>query len=95
MDVYLPKSLVSDVSNLKVTVDGEQVAFTSESQGDSWQLSFTYHHSTHQVNINLNSAQANLPSQSEQWPIYVSVIAVAVAAAAVALGIWKIKQVLD
>ena len=51
VDIYIPKSLISDVSDLRVFLDGNQVAYTTQSQGDSWLVSFSYHHSTHQVLI--------------------------------------------
>ncbi len=51
VDVDIPKSLISDVSNLRVFLDAKQLAYTTQSQGDSWLVSFSYHHSTHQVSI--------------------------------------------
>jgi hypothetical protein len=56
VDVYIPKSLIGDISDLRVLLDGNQVAYTTQSQGDSWLVSFSYHHSTHQVSIALTQA---------------------------------------
>ena len=60
--VSIPKSLMSAVSNLTVLLGGEQLAYYTESQTDSWAVSFSYHHSTHNVVINLNSAINQTPS---------------------------------
>ncbi len=51
INVHIPKSLISDASNLKVYLDGNQLVYTTQSQGDSWLVSFSYHHSTHQISI--------------------------------------------
>ncbi|MEM4733070.1 MAG: InlB B-repeat-containing protein [Candidatus Bathyarchaeia archaeon] len=59
VNVVIPKTLVSDVANLKVYLDGNQVAYRSVSQADSWALHFTYTHSSHQVSIKLSSASAS------------------------------------
>ena len=60
VDVYIPKTLINDVSNLKVLLDGNTLPYSSQSIGDSWLVSFTYHHSTHQVTMNLNAASSNV-----------------------------------
>lgn len=83
VDVYIPKSLVSDVSGLKVNLDGNTIAYSSQSQGDSWLVSFTYPHSTHQVTMNLKSAQSNVFSGNQL--VEGSVIGVAVATIAIAI----------
>jgi hypothetical protein len=81
IDMYVPKSLVSDVSSLKVYLDGSQLTYTSESQGDSWRIVFGYHHSTHQVAVTLGSLLPSLPNQTslEQWIAYAAVTAAIVA----------------
>jgi hypothetical protein len=51
--VMVAKSLVSSIENVKVFLDGNQLNYEATSTTDSWLLSFTYTHSTHQVSINL------------------------------------------
>ena len=58
INVYISKGILADISNLKVSLDGEPVNFDAVSTGYSWVLSFDYHHSTHKVSINLNSKPA-------------------------------------
>ncbi|MEJ5328126.1 MAG: InlB B-repeat-containing protein [Candidatus Bathyarchaeia archaeon] len=60
VNVIIPKTLVRDVSSLRVYLDGGQVTFESEPQADSWALHFTYTHSTHQVTISLSSASSKV-----------------------------------
>lgn len=63
VSVSIPKSLIADVSGLKVYLDGVELPYTVESQQDSWYISFSYHHSTHQVSINLDSSPTSAPLQ--------------------------------
>jgi hypothetical protein len=58
VDAYIAKSLIEDISTLKVYLDGNQLNYSVTSQGDSWLIYFTYHHSTHEVIIDLNVAPA-------------------------------------
>ena len=55
-NVGIPKSFIGDVSNVNVYIDGKQAEYTYCSQGDSWLLTFTYHHSSHHVTLDLNNA---------------------------------------
>jgi hypothetical protein len=75
VDIYIPKSLISDVSNLKVYLDGNQLTYATASQGDSWLVSFAYHHSTHQVEIDLGSPQSNSFIQSQLGELVISGVA--------------------
>ena len=54
-NIYIAKSLVSNIADLTLSLDGAQMNYTASSLGDSWLLQFTYHHSTHRVSINLGS----------------------------------------
>ena len=56
VNVYIAKAFLSSVSGLKVYLDGDEVEYNSESQGDSWVVSFNYSHSGHQVTLSLSSA---------------------------------------
>lgn len=56
--VTLAKSLRSYPENIKVYLDRNQLNYLVTSNADSWQLTFNYHHSTHQVAITLGSASS-------------------------------------
>jgi hypothetical protein len=56
VNVYLPKTLINDISALKVYLDEKQIEYSTNPQNDSWLLSFTYQHSAHNIAITLNSA---------------------------------------
>jgi len=47
------KTLMPDLENYKIYIDGQQVSCTAESAGDFQSLYFTYSHSTHNVTIKL------------------------------------------
>ncbi len=68
VDVYIPKSLINDITDLKVYLDGNQTEYTAQSQGDCWLLYFTYHHSTHSVMISIGSSSANPSDSPTQQP---------------------------
>lgn len=55
VEIYVPKTLMSDVAGLEVKLDGARLDYTVADQGDAWLITFTYHHSTHEVIMSLNS----------------------------------------
>ena len=56
----IAKSLVNNPQDFKVWLGyGNQLTYKVDSSVDSWQLTFNYHHSTHQVVINLVNSKAN------------------------------------
>ena len=84
VDIYIPKTLISDISTLKTYIDGNQIAFNSESQADSWLISFTYSHSQHTITMSIGSvSEVTYPDSFSQWIIYIAPIA---AIAAVVAG---------
>jgi hypothetical protein len=77
VDIYIPKTLVSDISTLKTYIDGNQIAFKSESQDDSWLISFTYSHSQHTITMSIGSvSEVSNPDSIPQWIIYIIPVAV-------------------
>ena len=92
VQIYIPKTLISDISTLKTYIDGKQISFNSESQSDAWQVTFSYSHSTHKITMALNSAtqpSGNTPNQS--WEIYAIIVTV-IAAIAVSIVVTKLKH---
>lgn len=83
-NVYAPKSLISDASNLKVLLDGNPITYNTEPLGDSWFVSFIYHHSTHEVIMKMNTAPLTMANgyQFEQWVPYGVIIVLIVIIAA-------------
>ncbi len=93
VDIYVPKTLIGDASILKVSLDGNKLEYTIASQGDSWLLSFTYHHSIHQVTINLGTATSVSSTQSQTEELVVSAAAItAILVVAVVLILRKRKS---
>ena len=92
LDIYIPKSLISNIDGLTVNLDGNKIPYTVKSAGDCWLVSFTYHHSTHQITLELNSSAAskgNLVTQA--WFAYVLAALVVFAVAAAAVVAWQKK----
>jgi outer membrane protein assembly factor BamB len=55
VEVSVAKSLVANVADLRVFLDGASLDYIVESNGDSWVLFFVYVHSTHNVTVNLGA----------------------------------------
>jgi hypothetical protein len=85
-EVRIPKSLVSDVSALRVRVDGNEHAYAIASQADAWVITLQYHHSIHQVTVNINGFTASI-SVSGGVLEEIAIVALAVAVAALAVGL--------
>ena len=87
VDLYIPKTLISDISQLKAYIDSNPITFSSQSQGDSWQISFSYTHSTHQILITMAS-DSSIP----EFPSLFVIIAI-IAIATTAIVFLKKKKV--
>ena len=62
----ISKSLLTNGENLKAYIDGSQLNYSVTSMVDSWVFTFNYHHSTHQITLNLGTnPSATLPSGNE------------------------------
>jgi hypothetical protein len=70
--VTIPKSLVTDISTLAVYLDGNQTQYAYTTHDDSYLLYFSYHHSSHIVDIRLDGAEA------EAWGLGLLEIAILV-----------------
>jgi phospholipase C len=92
VNIEIPKSLIADISNVQVFLDGAQISYSVQEQPESWMISFTYHHSSHQILINLNSAMASSSWSevlSEQWLVYVIAFVVIACAVGVSLSVLR------
>ncbi len=93
VNIYLPKSLVSDAVNLKVYLDGSPMTFTANPEDDAWLVSFTYHQSNHQVTIDLGS---QLPTDNTgeiaQWIIIVGVVGAILVVSVLLVAFMGIKR---
>jgi hypothetical protein len=52
--ITIAKSLVVNITNVRVYLDGNQSEYSITSKDDSWLLTFTYTHSTHRIVVNLD-----------------------------------------
>jgi hypothetical protein len=92
VNVYIPKSLIGDISSLKVYLDGNQTEYTAGPQSDGWLLYFIYQHSTHVVTINVgSSAQAN-QNPLGNWMFYGIPLAIVIIVIEVVLALKRRKN---
>jgi len=91
--VYIPTSLFSDASDLNLCVDGNPLSYNIEYLGNSWIVSFNYHHSLHEVTMKINTADLTVPNgnQFNQWIPY-GLIIVLSAVIAVLLTSKKLRK---
>ena len=91
VNIYISKSLMSDTSNLKVYFDQELLQPVTQSIGDSWLVSFTYHHSVHAVSLALNSGTSNIQTQTQNLQYITAGVAGAILAIAAVMVLLKNK----
>ncbi len=82
--VCIPKSLLSDVSTLQVTLDGATINYNSLSVGDVWIITLSYHHSSHAIVMSLNAAKPT-PSHSGSGSLGNQLVLIAIIAFLVAI----------
>jgi hypothetical protein len=58
-NVTIAKTLIGDLSELKIYLDGNQIDYTTTSTEYTWLIHITYPHSTHKVVMVLSSLHAN------------------------------------
>jgi hypothetical protein len=92
VNIYIPKTILSDITTLKAYIDGNQTNFNSESQTDSWLISFTYSHSTHTITmamgdvLHVSNTDTDSLSQGLLYAIPFVIVAVIAVAAVVVKG---------
>ncbi len=81
VDIYIPKTILSDISLLKAYIDGTEVSYTSQSLTDSWLISFSYSHSTHTITMSLAGGVQSDSAIPTLLLVAVAAVVVAVVAA--------------
>jgi len=89
VNVYIAKTLVENIADVKVYLDGDQLNYTITSIDDSWLLHFTYQHSTHTITISLRPALFIPPQLITPLSLGILTVALAVVTA---LLIFKIRK---
>ncbi len=90
VNIYIPKTILSDISTLKAYIDGNEVNFTSQSQTDYWLISFSYSHSTHTIKMSFGN-QTLLPDSGFPSSLVVITAITVVVVAVVAVFGFKRK----
>jgi hypothetical protein len=99
VQVSIPKAILNDASTLKITLDNSQVAYHAETRYDNWIVSFEYHHSSHNIKMDLNAAPSSsnnsdggsqgsigVGSVDSPWMI-IAIVAVVIAAVALVISV--------
>ncbi len=93
VNVNVPKTLINDISNLKIYLDGKQIAFSSSQGSDTWTITITYSHSTHTIVMNLSGGAQNPNNpQITSWTIIVAGIIAGTVLITVAIATVALKK---
>jgi hypothetical protein len=91
VEIYIPKTILGDISKLTTTIDDHKVNYDYQSQADAWLITFNYSHSSHTIVMSIaDSVQApnGGGGDNSQVLLYVAVplaVIVVVIIAAIAL----------
>jgi hypothetical protein len=85
----ISKTLMPDSRSIQVLLDGSQIASSIASNADSWVITFSYHHSSHQVTIGQAQAANNPRVPADESFLFIGVSAVAVLVVAVLIVLKK------
>ncbi len=88
---YMAKTLIDDIAGMQIYLDDTELPYTLESQGDTWLVTFTYHHSRHVVEIVFASPVVNSAELVVNWAI-ASVVALILIAATAIVTIIRLKK---
>jgi parallel beta-helix repeat protein len=87
----ISKTFMPNADTIQVYIDGNKVNSEITSNGDIWQVTFTYHHSSHQVAINTVQPQSNASVPDWVWTLTIAVMVIALGVAAVVI-VWLAKR---
>ncbi|MDR2203277.1 MAG: hypothetical protein LBE76_03050 [Nitrososphaerota archaeon] len=92
VSVNIPQTLIKDISNLKVYLDGNEITFSSSQESDAWIITITYTHSTHTIIMNLTSDAQNQNTDSSIVWIVVAFVLISSVITVVAIVAMKKNQ---
>lgn len=92
--VTIPKTFMPEKEKIRVNIDGKQINYEVSSSEDSWIITFTYQHSTHQVTINTvadNSESSNTILGIDYWMWITAIIVTIALVGASGVIVWLAK----
>jgi hypothetical protein len=92
INITIAKTLIEDVSELKIYLDDEPINYTLSYTNNFWLIHFTYHHSTHKVVIHLGSTLTTKPIEAYANPLTAYDIGIVTLAIFTAMKLGKKKQ---
>ena len=92
INITIAKTLIEDVSELKIYLDDEPINYTLSYTNNFWLIHFTYHHSTHKVVIHLGSTSATKPIETYANPLTAYDIGIVTLAIFTAMKLGEKKQ---
>ena len=88
----IAKSLISNASETKVYVDGNLLGYTLTETSNAWVLTFSYHHSTHQVKIAMATNTTTEPIILGGYWMWAAVVVIVIVVGTGFFTLWQIKK---
>jgi parallel beta-helix repeat protein len=89
VDLYIAKTLIENIQDVEVKLNGEEINYTATSLDDSWLLHFTYLHSTHEVTVVLG--QVVTPFIGDLFWVF-ALFGLVIVAIAILVGLYVLKR---
>ena len=86
--VTISKAFMPNGANIKVYLDGNPVNYIQTSNQETWIITFTYHHSIHQVRITQEQNPAGPPLTEGKYLIFIAAVIIVALVGFLGLIIW-------
>jgi hypothetical protein len=88
----IAKSIMTNGEDSKVYLDGKQLNYSVISTDDSWIITFSYSHSTHQISIHLGTNTSSTKLLEVDYVFWAIIITLTFAGAIIGVVIWKRRK---
>jgi hypothetical protein len=88
----IAKSITTNGEDAKVYLDGKQLNYSVISTDDSWLITFSYSHSTHQISMNLGANTSSTKLLEVDYVFWAVIITLTFAGAIIGGVIWKRRK---
>ena len=88
----IAKSVIANGEDTKVYLDGNQLNYSVISTDDSWLITFSYSHSTHQISMHLGANTFSTKPLEVYYMLWAGIIALTFAGAIIGPVIWKRRK---
>jgi hypothetical protein len=88
----IAKSILANGEDTKVYLDGNQLDYSVTSTDDSWLITFSYSHSTHQISMHLGANSFSTELWGVDYVFWAVIITLTFAGAIIGTVVWKRRK---